>query len=83
MSTSFAWVVRGEFRQAFRVNAAGALAALAGIVAMPVLLVMTVTGRDCGLPKSPHAGFVLAGLWLLFTGMVWLFNGVVRLPGAG
>ncbi len=66
MTTSFAYVVRGQLWSAARTNVAGGLLALVAIMLVPWSLASAVAGRTLGL-RSPERAVVYAVTGLVAT----------------
>jgi hypothetical protein len=72
MTTSWAWLLRGEIGHALSANAGGALLAVLSLVAAPWMLISAARGRWCGGPPNDWtvAGFigtvtlVIVGQWV-------------------
>lgn len=72
LTTSFAYVVRGEFRNAAAANIGGCLMALAVAGAVPWCLASAAIGRTLGIrsPEQAVSTFLLAFVAVSFAG--WL-----------
>lgn len=72
MTTSFALLVRGELAHSLRANALGTLLAVAGMAAIPWLLLGAVTGRLWGQVYLGRSLFVLVGVFLIGMLIRWV-----------
>jgi hypothetical protein len=79
MTTSFAWLVRGESARAWRANPAGLLAAVVCVGLVPWLLLVASTGRT---PGRRRVGATLMGLAVLVAALAvvaWVIRRVLSL----
>lgn len=80
MTTAFAWSVRGRLDLAARANPAGGVLALVGLVMIPWLLAVAISGRPWPFRtvEGPLVGVVLAGVALALASwavrLLWLFR---------
>ena len=71
MTTSWAHLVRGRMRAAFRDNAGGALLGLASVMLAPWLLISGWRGRWLVRPIDARLVFVAVWLWVAVTLIDW------------
>jgi hypothetical protein len=74
MTTSWAYLVRGQWKQAFQTNVGGALLGILAAVAAPWLLCSAKRGDWVGIsPNGPATAWMLSAL-LLITLIDWAFR---------
>lgn len=83
MTTSWAWFVRGELLASLYVQPLGALLAATAVVAVPLGLLVTVTGRPLHRRLAPlvrRRGLVIVGL---LAALSWAWKVSIHLSGVG
>jgi hypothetical protein len=79
MTTSFAWLVRGEPGRAWRANPAGLVAAVVGAGLVPWLLLVAATGRAPGRRPVGATLMALAVLVAALAVVAWLVRRALSL----
>ena len=71
MTTSWAWLLRGEVRRALAANAGGTMLAALSVLAIPWMLVSAARGRWFGGMPSDWAMVAIAGTIGLIAALQW------------
>lgn len=74
LTTSFAWLVRGEWKLAWRSNPTGLFTAAGMIMAWPWLFLVCVKGVWVGMAEPGRWFPAIFVVWLSMTLLVWLIR---------
>jgi hypothetical protein len=74
MTTSWAWLLRGEIGRALAANAGGTLLAALSLVGVPWILISTVRGRWLGGWPNQWTVAGIAGVVSLVTAGQWIWR---------